>query len=151
MKGRKPAPTAIKRLRGDKPSRINENEPKIVPNFPGCPRFLGKEARVEFFRIKKEMRACSYISTLDRGILINYCVAWENFTKSYGMVQKFGPFIKTKKGNIVQNPALSGINKAMEQMAKFSAELGFSPSSRGRISVPVNPDKPTSGMAAMLD
>lgn len=151
MKGRKPAPTAIKRLKGDKPSRINENEPKIVPNFPGCPKFLGKIARTEFFRIKREMKACSYISTLDLGVLVAYCMSWETMVQSNVIVQKTGPYIKSKKGNIIQNPALSGANKAKEQMVKFGTELGFSPSSRGRISVPVNPDKPTSGMAAMLD
>jgi len=151
MKGRKPTPTALKKLKGERPSRINENEPEVVGTFPSCPRFLGKEARAEFFRIKRETKFCPFITTLDRGVLINYCVAWESFTKSYAMVQKFGPFIKTKNGNIIQNPAFAGMNKAMEQMAKFSAELGFSPSSRGRVSMPKGSKGKKEGLESLLD
>lgn len=133
MRGNKPKPTKIKKLLGIRPDRINENEPEVVGNFPTCPVGLGPEAKKEWKRIRHATKFCPYITTLDRGILMAYCTAVDMFWRCLPLVQKTGPFIITKSGNIVQNPALSGMNKAMEQILKLGASLGFSPAERSRM------------------
>ena len=151
MKGRKPEPTARKLLKGTRKDRINENEPEVVGNFPTCPSLLEKDGKAEWLRIKKATKACPYITTLDRGVLTGYCTAWEMFLKCHAMVAKAGPFIVTKKGNIIQNPALSGMNKAMEQILKFGAALGFSPSERSRMVAPKSKKPKKGGLQELLD
>ena len=136
MKGRKPQSAAVKDLKNVREDRINRNAPMIVGNFPACPSFLGKEGRKEWFRIRKEVRACPYITTLDRAVLAGYCTHWEMFLSAQAIVIQTGPYIKTTKGNVIQNPALSGMNKHLEQVLKFGAALGFTPTERSRLSVP---------------
>ena len=125
--GPKPKPNIIKRQKGEKLSRINDDEPEIVGNFPARPVGLGKVAVSEYNRIKKQLIACPYVTTLDRGVLVAYCTAWEVFVESYKKLKKFGYLIITKKGNLVQNPALSVNNRAKADMVKYAAELGFTP------------------------
>jgi len=151
VRGRKPNPTALKKLKGERnKDRINDNEPQIVGNLPRCPTQITGEARKEWRRVIKQLHACPYITTLERAALAIYCQAWAMFLKAKETVEKHGPLIITKKGNIVQNPALSVMNKSMEQLSKYGSKLGFDPSERSRIRVPKG-KKDDGGFADLLD
>jgi phage terminase small subunit len=41
--------------------------------------------------------------------------------------------IKTKSGNVIQNPLVGTANKAMSDMARYAAELGMTPTARARV------------------
>ena len=43
--------------------------------------------------------------------------------------------IKTKEGNIIQQPLVGIANKAKADMVRFAAEFGMTPSSRARIEI----------------
>lgn len=43
--------------------------------------------------------------------------------------------MKTKQGNIIQNPYLGIANRAWDQVKAIAPELGLTPSSRSRIKV----------------
>src|SRR3990167_4908977 len=119
MRGRKPVPTHLKLLRGNPGRRpINDQEPQPDAIFLDPPQDLSEVARKEWGRVARDL--------FDLGI-----------------VTKLGTIIKTKKGNIIQNPYLAVENKAMEQMKAFMVELGLSPSSRSRVKIgrkkPIDP------------
>ena len=62
---------------------------------------------------------------------------------------RFGPVVKTKAGNLVQNPYLAVANRAMDQMLLYARELGMTPSSRSRIQLPVQHGRPVAGGGAL--
>ena len=57
-RGRKPKPTAIKRLEGNPGKRpLNIYEPKPLKKAPTCPDWLDEEAKREWRRLAKTMEA----------------------------------------------------------------------------------------------
>jgi P27 family predicted phage terminase small subunit len=57
-------------------------------------------------------------------------------------VAKIGEVVKTRDGNLIQNPYLAVANRAMDQMLAYGRELGLSPSSRSRLSIAPPAEKP---------
>jgi P27 family predicted phage terminase small subunit len=45
-----------------------------------------------------------------------------------------GLIVKTKSGNLIQNPLVGAANKAMADMVRYAAEFGLTPSARTRVS-----------------
>ena len=45
-----------------------------------------------------------------------------------------GLILRTKSGNVIQNPLVGAANKAMADMVRYAAEFGLTPSSRTRVS-----------------
>ena len=41
--------------------------------------------------------------------------------------------VKTKSGNLIQNPLVGVANKAMADMVRYAAEFGLTPSARTRV------------------
>ena len=138
----------MKLQRGEKnKDRINKNEPKPETGIPQCPAILDKEAKREWKRMAKLLFGMGCLSKVDKAVFVAYCTAWALFVQSQSIVFRVGPFIKTPirkdssgnklgGGNIVQNPAVVAMNKAMADMVRFGTELGMTPSSRSRIQVP---------------
>lgn len=44
-----------------------------------------------------------------------------------------GLIIKTKSGNLIQNPLVGAANKAMADTVRYAAEFGMTPSARTRV------------------
>jgi len=133
--GRKPTPSAIKRLRGNPGRRpLNEREPKPRPIIPPCPKHLEGEARTEWRRATRRLAACGVLSELDGAGLALLCTAWGRWVQAEQEIRKYGPIVKAPKTGVpMQNPWLSVANKAMEQMMKVLPEFGMTPASRSRI------------------
>jgi len=81
------------------------------------------------------MTASGVLTAADRVILALYCEAWDRYLRAVDMVKKTGDIIKSPDGGLYQNPYLSVLNRASEQIAKYGSLLGLDPSSRSRISV----------------
>ena|SRR3990167_615386 len=144
MRGRKPVPTHLKLLRGNPGRRpINDQEPQPDAIFLDPPQDLSEVARKEWVRIARDLFDLGILTNLDWAALKGYCHAYARWEEARSEVTKLGTIIKTKKGNIIQNPYLAVENKAMEQMKAFMVELGLSPSSRSRVKIgrkkPIDP------------
>lgn len=139
--GRRPLPTKIKELTGNRGRRpLNDREPRPAVAIPLPPAELGKSARTEWARVCGELYDLGIISSIDRAVVVAYCHAWETFQTAMAEVKKppskgGGLVITTKNGNIIQNPMLSIANTARKDMVRFAAELGMSPASRSRVKV----------------
>ncbi len=134
MKGRKPKPTGWKILDGNPgKKKIKKNEPQFTPEVPRCPKCLPVDARREWRRVVKELQAANLLQRVDRAALVGYCVAWAKFLAATRKIEEHGYIDHTSNGNVIQSAWTSIQSKAMEQIIKFSAEFGFTPSARTRI------------------
>jgi len=136
MRGRKPKPSAIKKLEGNPGKRaVNKREPKPAIEIPACPTHLTGDARQEWNRITKELQAMGLIALADRSVLAAYCTAYADYVKAVKKLKTQGEVITYESGNVVQNPWVGIKNRAMEKLVKIAAEFGMTPSSRVRLQV----------------
>lgn len=134
-RGRKPKPTAAKRLAGNPGKRAlnnNEPQPRPIPDVT-APSYLEGDARLKWDELVAELYPAGLLTTIDVDSLAFYCVLYGRWKRAERIVREKGEVIKTTNGNIIQNPYLSIANRALSQMTKISAEFGMTPSSRTRI------------------
>lgn len=157
-RGPKPLPSNVHLLRGNASKKaphqlMDSLQPEI--DIPGCPPHLFTEAKKEWKRVTPELKRYGLVSKIDRAALSLYCQSWamlvyaeqqmkramriaeqkrlaaeargEEYTGGDGMVDV------TSNGNMVYSPYWVMANRAREQVDKFQANFGMSPSSRGRV------------------
>lgn len=135
-RGRKPKPTAKKKLEGNPGKRkMNEKEPKPDVMIPDAPGHFEGEALAEWKRVTQELQTLRLISNIDRAALVAYCQAWGDYVKACDTIDEEGEVITSDKGGLYQNPWVSIKNSAMDRMVRISAEFGMTPSSRTRLKV----------------
>jgi P27 family predicted phage terminase small subunit len=98
-----------------------------------CPPELGPLARQEWDRVTGELNTMGILSSLDRGPLAAYCVAYALWIEATEAVQKYGAMVKSPNGYPLQSPYLSVANKQADTMVQIASEFGFTPASRSRI------------------
>ena len=136
MRGRKPLPSNVVRLRGNPGKRRrNDAEPRPEPRTPACPSALGPEARKEWHRLAKELSALGLLTGIDRGMLAAYCQAHALWVEAVSSIGRYGTMVKSPNGFPMQSPYVAVANKQVEIMVRIAAELGMTPSSRTRIRV----------------
>ena len=142
QRGPKTKPTQLKLLTGTtRDHRLNPNEPQPDVVCPQAPEHLTKAARVEWDRIVVELMALQLVSNLDRGALGAYCQAYGRWSAAETALARMagrdtvteGLIVKTKSGNLIQNPLVGAANKAMADMVRYAAEFGLTPSARSRV------------------
>jgi P27 family predicted phage terminase small subunit len=138
MRGRKPKPSKIKELEGNPGKRaLNKKEPKVESAIPPCPNHLTGAAKTEWDRLTKELHVLKLISQIDRAALAICCTAWADYVKAENMLKKQGEVIISDKGGMYQNPWVAIKKRSMDQIVKFYAEFGMTPSSRSRVKVDI--------------
>ena len=145
LKGRTPKPTALKIKQGNPGKRaLNRTEPKTPRDESlRAPEYLSGAARREWLRLRKRLAPAGLLTPLDADILALYCQAHTRWVEAEEHVQRIGPVVKTKSGNLVPNPYLAIANRAMDQMLVYARELGMTPSARSRIQVAPTPTGPS--------
>lgn len=133
-RGRKPLPTAVKRLRGTlRPHRANPNEPQVPAAVPEPPKWLRGEALAEWKRITPKLAAAGLLTQLDLAVLAGYCGAWGDLCDATRIVQDQGTTFISPRGMLVLHPELRRIEKARAALRAFASEFGLSPSARSRV------------------
>lgn len=141
-RGPKTKSTHLKILTGTaRGHRLNPNEPKPHAAQPDPPGHLTDAARVEWDRVVVEVVALGLLSNLDRGALAAYCQAYGRWSAAETALARMaakdtvtdGLIIRTRSGNIIQNPLVGAANKAMADMVRNAAEFGLTPSARTRV------------------
>lgn len=141
FRGGKPVPSAIKQVLGNPGRRpISTAEPRPTMPRPAAPEFLNAEGAAEWDRISAELAGMGLLSGLDRGGLGAVCQAYGRWVQAEVALAKMkneadGLIIRTKSGNMIQNPLVGVANKAMSDYMRFAAEFGMTPSARTRIAV----------------
>ena len=136
MRGRKPNPTALRRLNGNPGKRgYNHLEPVAPEGLPDCPPHLSELARAEWDRIAQVLYEMGVLTMVDRAALAAYCQAYARWAEAEEKLKETPVMLKTPSGYVQQSPWLSVANKQMELMGRYMAELGITPASRSRVSV----------------
>jgi P27 family predicted phage terminase small subunit len=143
MRGRPRKPTTLHKLQGTMRASIRrerEGEAVAVGDLDGPPEHFD-EARREIWRHAVSHAPAGVLKQIDFGTLEAWVDSYATYRDAQMEMRK-GLIIKTKAGNIIQNPYLSIANKQKLIMAKLAAELGFTPSSRSRVKATPNEKKP---------
>jgi P27 family predicted phage terminase small subunit len=134
MRGRKPLPSNVVRLRGNPGKRrLNDVEPRPSPRVPACPSCLGDEARKEWKRLARELAELGLLTALDRGLLAAYCQAHALWVEAVSSIARYGTMVKSPNGFPMQSPYVAVANKQVDIMVRIASEFGLTPSSRTRI------------------
>lgn len=144
--GRRALPANVHILRGNpshKPvGQLLDDVVRPDVAVPTCPAHLCAEARAEWKRITPHLKKLGLISHIDRAALTGYCQAWGDYVWAQGRIKELnGDDPSGERGRIWDTPSgykqisvpLQISNRALEQMAKFLAEFGMSPSARSRV------------------
>lgn len=148
--GRRPKPTAVRKLHGNAGKRaLNEAEPIAPPGDPEMPKDLPKAAAAEWKRILPELRALGVLSTIDRAALAAYCHAYARWFEAERQIRRVGIVVREPvlhsgvvlKGivRLKKNPAVTVSEAAMKIMKSFLIEFGMTPAARSRLAT--NPDE----------
>jgi P27 family predicted phage terminase small subunit len=137
---------------------LDEFRPEV--EIPDCPSWCWAEAKKEWKRITPELDRYGLVAICDRSALTLYCQAWAEYVwakKSLARAMKLaeearsqaaiagaeykggdGFMIPTANGSFTYSPYWVAANRASEQVDKYLASFGLSPSSRGRVSISDN-------------
>lgn len=139
MRGRKPKPTARRRLEGNPGKRrLNTREPAPPPlpaSAHDTPAALANHpaAAEEWSRLAPLLRRAKQITDADRSALVALCLEWERYLDATDKVRTLGMVVKAPSGYPITNPYLSIARSALAACSRLWPELGLTPSSRSRV------------------
>jgi len=145
MGRRGPAPklNATQIVKGD-PGKRARRAAAVEPVVPvadyDAPKWLDGEARAEWDRIvalftEMERSGQRLMTALDVAALAVYCDAFSDYELARKQVAIEGKVLTTEKGYAYTNPWVAIQKTAAEQIKKFAAEFGFTPSARSRMQI----------------
>lgn len=148
MRGRKPKPTELRLIEGNREHRpLNYSAPKPRRAAPACPSNFNRTERLAWKYLVRELEKMGTLATSDRGNMAGYCYSWALWWKAKGILDSLQgqvdnpEVIATDKGNLIQNPWLGIANRAMGDVVKYGSFLGLDPTSRTRIKMEAPPAK----------
>lgn len=145
-RGRKPDPTAFKKLKGNPGQRrLNEDEPKPekAPTAAQPPQHLSEHARAEWRRMYPVLRNCGLLTLADLPAFEVYCTSYGRYVAAEEVLAKAESLtVETPNGHQQAHPCVA-ISRQERIVAKaYLAEFGMTPSSRSRIVAGMPPPPP---------
>jgi P27 family predicted phage terminase small subunit len=134
VRGRKPLPSALKLVKGERPDRVNDDEPQPEDGIPECPSEVHKVRAVWDYTVKQLTRM-RVLTMADRDMLLAYCQAVVTHDLAVRAVARDGMVVQTSSGGLTTHPAIRIQRDAAAAMKSFGTEFGLTPASRTRIKV----------------
>ncbi len=136
MRGRKPKPSAKKKLEGNPGKRrLNKREPKPQAAGKIPPAEIDELAQRFIAEYLPLIQAMQIFTDADRAALelmsVHYSIAW----RAAEVVQREGLMLKNAFG-WAKHPLLQVLRDNSTAFLRYAAEFGLTPSARSRISVP---------------
>lgn len=138
-KGRKPHPTAMKRLNGNPGKRpLPQDEPRASVGEPACPDYIRDDAVAwgKWCDLVVVLDELELLTTADGEVLSQYCRTYSALQKAIADIDKHGLTVEsvTEKGiAIKRNPADASRWAAEALLAKLEPELGLTASGRTKL------------------
>lgn len=137
-RGPAPSPTSLRVLKGDRPYRINQAEPKPRDRPPERPAWLSVKAAAEWERIIPDLTAMGTAKAVDAMGLAAYCEAVALMETLAELVTRAGPLLIGRDGNAHKNPAVSQLRDASAAVRMWAREFGFTPAARQPLKVEID-------------
>jgi P27 family predicted phage terminase small subunit len=137
MPGRKPKPTALKKIDGTQKCRINFNEPEFrtvteADDFPP-PIYLSKVSQAKWKEVASLLIPFGLLTYADRDALTVYCEAWDRFLRACKDLRDNGNEVISDGGATKRSPSLSAVKEAESTLLRYQAEFGLTPASRSKL------------------
>jgi P27 family predicted phage terminase small subunit len=132
--GLKPAPSNVRRLRGDRPYRYNDAAP-IPPEeyVEEPPEWLSESARAQYEAMVRRIRALrTGPYETDAEVLIHLAVAADTCQRLAQVIVKAPAVVRDANGSPIPNPLVARYERAVKHMLSLCTEFGLTPSSRER-------------------
>ena len=146
--GPKRTPLAVRKLNGAPEYKLNMDEPKWTEGVPAAPLELCEEARTEWDRVVHELYHMGVLTRVDSATLFAYCDSFARVVFSERLIQheartnpKYLGLMIIGRSGLRINPAVNISRQARQDMVRYAAELGMTPSARTRFVVPSKEDK----------
>ncbi len=144
MAGRKPKPTAIKKLAGNPGKRrLNELEPKPGPTDAKMPRgVLPKYGQKLWRELAPKMIELGVLTDVDLAAFEMMCIHYALARQALDEVNLIGLTIE-EEGKTKKNPAMQAFRENSQAYKALLVEFGLTPSSRSRIESTPFDNEPT--------
>lgn len=146
--GRKPTPTRLKVLKGERPDRINHDEPQPGSGIPQCPS-TDPEVRKVWDYMVDQLSRMQVITMADRDSLDAYCQAVVQHRRATEILNREGFLIEGAYGT-KKHPAATIQREALMAMKQFGGEFGLTPAARTRIKVADSKPQQEQGASRLL-
>jgi P27 family predicted phage terminase small subunit len=93
----------------------------------------------EWKRVARALNRMGVVTTFDRAALAAYCQAYGRWVEAEERLRETPMLFKTPSGYVQQSPWLGIINKQLELMGRYMAELGMTPAARSRVAAILPP------------
>lgn len=134
MKGRKPKPTALKKLAGNPGKRpLNESEPSFETSDLRVPIYLIEEEKWEWVRLAPMLLQAGVLTEGDEIALAILCAKLVRWKRARALLRKSGETYISSKGNEIRHPHVEIVTRLESDITKILAEFGLTPSSRTRV------------------
>jgi P27 family predicted phage terminase small subunit len=137
-RGPAPSPTSLRVLKGDRPYRINQAEPRPRDQSPVKPRWLSAKGAAEWDRVAPDLDAMGTAKAVDAAGLAAYCEAVALLETLAELVARSGPLLIGRDGNAHKNPAVSQLRDASAAVRMWAREFGFTPAARQPLKVEID-------------
>jgi P27 family predicted phage terminase small subunit len=147
MPGPPPEPARLRLLKGNPGKRPVRSppEPARADERPEPPRHLQGYAREAWLELAPELHRLNLLTTLDLGPFSVYCAAYATWRQAEEALAREGTLtIANAEGHQRVHPLVRISSQAMNDMLRFGAAFGLTPSGRLRlsgISPPTAPSK----------
>lgn len=134
-RGRKPKPTALKKLEGNPGKRpLNDLEPLPKVTMLRCPNWLEPEAKKEWRRLAPVLIGAGILTSADAVPFAGYCQAYARWKEAEEQVSRLGMVYKEKDTERVRpNPYIAIARSAFAEVKSLAAEFGLTPANRTAI------------------
>lgn len=143
MRGRKPKPTAQKRLEGNPGKRrlpTDEPAPPASPErFTDPPELVDPPRACEWppYALREWRRLAvtcpQWITDVDRGILLACCILYARYLRAEQAIWEHGPLRAGKHGDALRSTDVLIADRTFLLYCRACTELGLTPSARSRI------------------
>jgi P27 family predicted phage terminase small subunit len=133
-RGPAPKPTNLRVLHGDRPDRINRNEP-LPTGEVEMPPFLSDPAAAVWQRLAPDLEHKGLLTAWDVDSFAVLCDAVAQYQAASKLVAQSGVLIKGRKDAVVKNPAMQLVRDSAQTIRAYAQEFGLTPSARTGLSV----------------
>jgi P27 family predicted phage terminase small subunit len=139
MAGRKPLPTVVKKIKGTlQKCRTNAGEPLPRGQLGDPPDYMSDAAK-DAWRYAVGHSPNGLLSALDGAVLERWANCAGMYREALAKINRAGVSAmlhKTPSGILRRSPLMDVIRDLAQEMKGYESDMGFTPASRSRISMP---------------
>jgi len=129
----------LKLLEGTERASRKRRSPKPRPEIQKSPpSWLPSWAKAFWRKYASQLVELGILTEADRPAFEELCLLYDRIRECHEILQRDGLTVEGRGGHQVKHPLVSVLNAAENQFRLLSSEFGLTPSSRGRLDLPVS-------------